>query len=325
LDKTDNDKILSDFLEYQLPVFDEILAKSHTPLSSRPLAATMDCISYCIVDIKGDTKEDAWKKPWFKDFYQRISEWYSKRYGDAMKMDVSSPVQGIVLIYNTPFKVNVPLVVPQEIVPPMTRWFCWPNEVLEQEDIFGWVENPPNIQLMSTDDRISLENDLRFVATAIRSIRINLMTATKDEKSTNKLAASILSHIEKGAVDMLTLSGSGISSSVWELHMAIEKSLKFLIRQKGHIPSNTHNLIDLIQVSNGLDGVCLDVTLVQDLPSHHEAIRHRYGEAPELAIRDAIENYNHVLTCLKKFSAALSRKIFMNNTRILIRVPPWLQ
>ena len=45
-------------MEYQLPIFDEILAESQKPLSERPLAAAFYFFDYCIVEIKGDTKEN---------------------------------------------------------------------------------------------------------------------------------------------------------------------------------------------------------------------------------------------------------------------------
>jgi len=48
---------IKEFLEYQLPIFDDILAESQKPLRERPLAAALYFVDYCIVDIKGDSKD----------------------------------------------------------------------------------------------------------------------------------------------------------------------------------------------------------------------------------------------------------------------------
>lgn len=321
MDEQPKIKDLSDFIEYQLPIFDEILAKAHTPLYQRPLAATIDFVTYCIVEIKGDSKENVPGKPWFKSLYGQVAEWYSQRYGDAMKPDTNDSALGVVLIYDTPFKIEIPLSVAGKRESPTKRWFCWPNEVLEQENVFDWVANPPNFKKMSAEELSSVETDLRTVATSIRTLRINLMTATKEAEG---LASSIPSHIEKSANDILSLSGAGISSSVWELHLAMEKSLKLLIRQKGDNPPNIHDLIELCNKANHLDGVSIDIVALRNLPSHHDAIRHRYGEADELTVDRAVLNYNSSLTIVREITAALSREFVMENAAFLIQVPPWL-
>ena len=43
---------LYDFIEHQLPIFDEILANNQKPLSQRPLAAAFYFVDYCIVESK---------------------------------------------------------------------------------------------------------------------------------------------------------------------------------------------------------------------------------------------------------------------------------
>jgi hypothetical protein len=49
---------IKEFLEYQLPIFDDILAEAQKPLSERPLAAAFYFVDYCMVDIKGDSKDN---------------------------------------------------------------------------------------------------------------------------------------------------------------------------------------------------------------------------------------------------------------------------
>jgi hypothetical protein len=47
-------------------------------------------VSECIVEICGDSKEDFFKKPWFKEIYSVIDTWYLDRYGkrEAREGDV---------------------------------------------------------------------------------------------------------------------------------------------------------------------------------------------------------------------------------------------
>ncbi len=131
MDEKLDDNDLIDFFEYQLPIFDEILAQTKTPLRERPLHATLDFVEYCIVEIRNESKEDMLEKPWFKFFYQKVSEWYYRRYGDAMKAKNENCAASVVLVYGTPFEVRIPMSVDGEWKSPTERWFCWPNEVLE--------------------------------------------------------------------------------------------------------------------------------------------------------------------------------------------------
>lgn len=323
VDENMDDKDLAVFFEYQLPIFDENLAEENTPLHQRPFHATMYFVKYCIVDIKNESKEDILEKPWFKFFYRQVAEWYSRRYGDAMKGISDNHAVSAVLIYGTPFRVQIPLSVNGDWATPTSRWFCWPNEVLPEENVLDWVVNPPNFGQMSSEEVSRVRADLTTVANSIRAIRVNLGTATKETEELSKLADGITSHIYKSANDILKMSAASISSSVWELHLAMEKSFKLLMRQKGVNPGNTHDLTDLLRKANALKEIFLDEGLLRELPSHHDAIRHRYGEAQDLAVGRVLANYGITLAIVRDVTAALNRDFFMENAKFLLQLPPW--
>lgn len=88
-------------------MFDEILADSQKPLSQRPFAAALYFVDYCIVDIKGDNKEKFLEKEWFKSIYKIIKQWYRDRYAEAMNLIREESALGIILIYKTPFQLNL--------------------------------------------------------------------------------------------------------------------------------------------------------------------------------------------------------------------------
>jgi hypothetical protein len=308
---------ISDFLEEQLPVFDEIFAEELMPLHQRPLAATIQFIEYCIVDMKGDTKEDYLKKPWFKSTYQLVCKWYLDRYGDAMKLKRHNSSLGVVMIFDTPLKISIPLSVAGKKESATKRWFCLPHEVLENENVFAWIEGTPNLLKMKAEERFTVENYLRAIATANRSINVNLMSADLKEKHLRNLCSGIPAHIEKAVGDILSLDEGRISNSFWEIHLAVEKALKLLIGQHNHFPP-IHDLHKLCNAANQINDVSIDKDLIDMLPSHHNAIRFRYGEGGTVTARQAVLNYKNGLIITKILTAALRRQFVMENVEFLI-------
>jgi len=88
---------IKEVLESQLPIFDDILAESQKPLSERPLAAAFYFVDYCIVNIKGDSKENFLEKEWFRSIYKLIKQWYDNRYGAARKSVQELIAHGVVV------------------------------------------------------------------------------------------------------------------------------------------------------------------------------------------------------------------------------------
>ena len=131
---------IKESLEYQLPIFDDILAEAQKPLSERPLAAAFYFVDYCIVDIKGDSKDNFLEKEWFKSIYKLIKQWYDDRYGSARKYSKDSFALGVALIYKTPFELKIPLSIAQEWEGNDKRWFCHPTSVHENENVFDWIK-----------------------------------------------------------------------------------------------------------------------------------------------------------------------------------------
>jgi len=316
---------LAAFFEYQLPIFDQILAEHQTPLRQRPLAATVKFVTYCIVKTEGDDKENFLEKPWFKSVYHLISEWYARRYCDAMKHRSDNSSNSVVLIYDTPFGISIPFSIPGKRESATKRWFCFPAEVLAEENVFDWFASAPNFKKMPPAELSSIKRDVRTIAAATRTIRVNLMTATLRPNALNKLAGGVTALIEKSVSDILSLDEGRIANSFWETHLAVEKSLKLLIRQHGTVPPNVHDLAMLCKIANGINDVSIDSGLLNNLPSHRGAIRRRYGEGDPVTVKQAILNYGDTLIALKSFTEALSRQFIMKNAKFLIQVPPWEQ
>lgn len=313
---------IKEFLEYQLPIFDDILAESQKPLSERPLAAAFYFVDYCIVEIKGDTKDKFLEKEWFKSIYKLIKEWYDERYGAARNSCKDSIALGATLIYKTPFELNIPLSISQEWEGDDKRWFCLPISIHENENVLDWIKNKPNLEKMPETDLDNLKKIISDISTNNRTIHVNLMSASL-EQSLHKISNTIQSHLEKAVRDILSLNGGRISTSYWEIHLAIEKAVKLVILQNKRDHQNKHNLEKLCKIANNIKGVTLDCSVISKFPTDNEAIQQRYGEGSSYTIQEAIENYISACAVIASLTKVLKRKFTMNDARFLIAIPPW--
>lgn len=313
---------LYDFIEYQLPIFDEILANNQKPLSQRPLAATFYFVDYCIVDIKGDNKDNFLEKKWFKSIYKLIKKWYTNRYAEAMDHVRDDFTLGVVLIYDTPFQLKIPLSVAEEKESDDKRWFCLLSSILDRENVFEWIKNKPNFNHMPNEDIESLKKEVCGIATSAREINVNLMSASLD-KELHKISGSIPAHIDKAVRDILSLEGGRISTSFWEIHLAIEKTIKLIILQNGRDHNNSHNLSKICKIANNIKGISIDCDILSKFPSGNEAIKQRYGEGKSFTVQEAVNNYIYANGAIAKLTELLKRKFIMNNARFLIAIPPW--
>ncbi len=307
----------------QLTVIDEVLSARGTSLIQRPLDAATIFVSECIVAIEGDTKDDYWGKKWFADIYRWTEEWYSERYGDALKNEGKDNAKGIARVYGTPFALDIPLTLTEPEDPGKTVWLILPIEVMPKEKPVDWLLPKPNLQQLSEKQLTQLTEEIEFVATALRAINVNLMTAEYPTSSLQMLGGGIPAHLKKAAQDILTGKPEQISVSFWEIHLAIEKAIKVFLKQKDQNPPNIHDLpklrgmADLIVDSTGLNS-CFD-----QCPSDKEAIKYRYGESDNISTEKAIQFYFNSLRIIVFYTKELRRKYVMNNARFLIKSPPW--
>jgi len=309
-------------MEYQLPIFDDILAESQKPLSERPLAAAFYFVDHCIVEIKGDSKDNFLEKDWFKSIYQLIKEWYKERYSDAIKKSNDYMALGVFLLYKTPFLLKIPLSIAQEKVGDDKRWFCLPSSVLEDENVIDWIDKKPNIDKLAGGDFENLKNNITDIATNIRSTHVNLMSASL-ERNLHKISNTIQAHMDKAVRDILNLESGKISTSYWEIHLAIEKAIKLIILQNGRDHQNTHSLNKLCKIANNIKGISLDCSIFSKFPSDNEAINQRYGEGSYFTIQEAVNNFANANQVVSKLTGLLKREFILNNAKFLIAIPPW--
>jgi HEPN domain-containing protein len=312
----------NEFLEIQLPVFDEIFAKQMMPISQRPLLAALYFVNCCILEMKGESKKDFFNKEWFKVTYKLILMWYEKRYPEISSVITHQKLNGIVLIFNHPFQIKIPTSIPQEFDGEDKRWFCLPNSVFDTESVTDWIDKKPNLDDLSKEEYLSLIVKITKIATFSREIYVNLMTASLNHKL-REYSMSIPSHIDKAIDDILSLSKNGINSSFWEIHLALEKTLKLVILQNGEKNEYKHDLRALCEIINNIKDLSIDCNLFQQFPSDKEAIKQRYCEGRNFTIQDAIKNYLGAIEAISKVTQILKRKIVFDNVKFLLKFPPW--
>lgn len=316
-----NENGFNDFLEMQLPIFDDILAKEQTPLSIRPIHAAIRFVEHCIVEIKDDNKENYLEKEWFRIIYQLINNWYIERYANAINSTNDHSAIGIVLIHNTPFQLKIPLFVNQEKKGEDCRWICMPISILNNENVINWIQNKPNMDKIEGDELILLTKTISNIAESIRSIHINLKCNYQTSETIN-LAASIPVHLDKAALDILSLESNRISNSYWETHLALEKSLKLVILQNGLKNKKTHNLKELCEIANSIEGKNIDPDNISLFLSDKESIQQRYW-GKVFTIKEAITNYYNAAKVVSTITRQLKRPFDLKNIRLLIKQPNW--
>ncbi len=160
-----------------LPIIDKVMLGMNVPLSQRPFKAAVFFVKECIVRIKGDSKEEYWRKGWFSDIHRSIYAWYTERYGNALKAAGARGEDTLVVIYGLPFRVMIPLRITESDEAGEPFWLIFPNSVFANEDVLGWLVTPPNLEQLSPEEMNDVREQIVRSATLIRSIHVDLLTA----------------------------------------------------------------------------------------------------------------------------------------------------
>jgi hypothetical protein len=310
-----------DILGEWLSCFDEILAEKRVDIHQRPLQAAALFVEHAITEIRGDSKDGYFEKPWFVTIYKQTERWYHNRYPSVLSRPARRSLLGVVTIFGTPFEIRVPTSFVEERNPDGTIWVAMPNSILPNEEPLTWIIDRPQID--DDTERSKTQALVAGVAEKLRSLNINLWTDDFPDDDTGVLARQILPHLEAGARGFLSNTEATASIAIWDLFLATEKAIKFYLRQQGQQPPNTHDLHDLNSRSDVGSGPILQPSELAALPSYRDAIKYRYGELPSPSVQDALQIYLETLNIVVKYTGALKRRFIMNNARFKLKAPPW--
>ncbi|MES2437478.1 MAG: hypothetical protein V4584_00335 [Verrucomicrobiota bacterium] len=142
------------------------------------------------------------------------------------------------------------------------------------------------------------------------------------DEETSSMGQTIWPHFEKAVRDLLLLTSEGAAAACWDLHLAVEKAFKVLIRckQPGAAPFG-HDL-NALHTQAVRSGAVIDSAWVKRLPKEKIAIQFRYAERL-VDTATAIGHYKTALELVDQISREIPRKMRLNNASFLIKMAPW--
>lgn len=305
----------------QLPWIDSYLDESDVPVHERNLRAAITFVDVCIIEISNSTKEDFIKSNKFDEIVNVITDWYYDKYGQLMKPKKET-LSGIARYYNQPVLLKIPTTTTQVEKEGESAWLTFPDHLQKEENYRRLFVADLKFDLMPEEILEVLIKEVEEVVALSRRTRISIMTASvTNGGALSNMASSIWTHIEKAISDIISGVPANVSLACWELHLAVEKSLKVYIGQFGKEKGWGHDLIALAGHAKRL-GLEVDETLLGNLHGEKDAIRVRYGEI-QVAQREAVESYCNALKLVCTITSQLKREISIYNASILLKKAPW--
>jgi hypothetical protein len=168
MNAADTNKALVRALDSSLRKVDSVLAASGVLLPDRPLAAALLLVEYEFVratDQRGhpvcgpDSSGHFGLTPWFRALHRGVETWYLDQYGRAMHRVPPTGIRGAVLTRGTGFEVRVPTTRVRPAEPGQTIWLKFLDRVEDDEAIFDWLINPPNLDRLDPQSHKQLAKD----------------------------------------------------------------------------------------------------------------------------------------------------------------------
>lgn len=307
----------------QMTELDSILSSMNTSIKDRPFRAAKLFVDECIIEIEGDTLDNYYKKWWFAEIYHATEQWYRQRFPGEFNNATAKQSTCLIEMHGVPFKLEVPLVLTEPEDPGKTIWVIFPKEVQPNEVVFDWIHASPETTIISKKELREWESKTVHVANLVRAIRNNLNCAELMTEQQKIMCASVYTHLEKAAEDIISGKKEQISVSYWESHMAVEKIIKVFLGQRNIEYGNTHDLKKLHKMAENTVGEIIDCSEIYNLPHWRITNKCRYGEYESFSQKEAIIIYSAVLEIVQIYSSILKYRMMLDNARILIQAPPW--
>jgi len=314
---------LKDAIDEYMPLIDEPLQELKLPIFERFMRAARIFVEMAITESKFSSKEELLKSEVFNEkIVPLVNDWYWAKYGELARKPKNRLFSGIITPYGQPVLISFPSTNSKVEIPNKTSWLIFPDCVQETESLSDMLQSPLELDKMPTNDRKKLLDEFKEIVSMTRSINLNIMSASSCfDVDTNNMANGIWSHFEKAINDILSFKNHQASIGCWELHLAIEKSLKVYLKQKDGKKHVGHDLGVLCnKVEKNLPNI--DFSLIETLPSDKKAIQFRYSELIT-DIESAVSYYQKALMLVFLITNELSFKYRFHNTSFLIKVAPW--
>jgi len=317
-----NEYGLKEAIDEHMPSIDEHLQELNVPIFDRFMRAAYLFVDVAIVDSSFESKKDLLKsKAFIEGLIPLVNDWYWDKYGELAENPNNKVYSGIITPYGHPVAVKIPATTSRVEIPNETAWLTFPDSLTENEFIGDMAQTKIDLDRFPTEEMNRLSIEFNEVVSMTRKINLNIGSASGfDQKATN-MAQGIWGHIEKSVFDILSFRDSQASISCWELHLAIEKTLKVYLKQICGSWVFGHDLNELGNKIKDNDA-SIDFSVIQSLPSDKDAIKLRYAELVTNG-SDAVDYYKKALCLIEKITSKFERKYSINNASFLIKIAPW--
>lgn len=313
---------LKDAIDENMPFIDEMLQESKVAIFDRFMRAALIFVDLAITYSSFGSKEELLKSEvFFKGIIPLVNDWYWEKYGELAKNPMCEVYSGIVNPYGQPVLVKIPSTTSKIEVPNETAWLTFPDCLQESESLTDMIQTPLILDKLPTSEREALLSEFDEVVSMTRSINLNIMSASELDAETTNMAQGIWSHFEKAIVDILSFKNQQASIGCWELHLAIEKTLKVYLKQadgKKYFGHNLNTLGDKARIYIPE----IDLSMIKSLPSDKDAIQLRYSELVH-NVDEVVDYYKKALALVFSITRKLARKYKLNNASFLIKMAPW--
>lgn len=329
------DGVVADYLEQAI---DPIFEKEGLPLRHRPFQAAKEIVQNFVIEVKeGEgpaqkpgTATDFVITPWFKHVFRATSKWYETRLGQAMAPKKDT-ISGAVLIYGVPFRIAIPTTTTRPGKPGHggmveTVWVRFPDTVLADENVTSWLITPPNLEAMPAATLADVQKQITDMATALRSIRTNLMAAGATGDAIG-LQKGVLANLETFVELIHTQEPKCIQKAYWELQMACESAFKAVLLQRKGQFREIHDLFLLYDDLNAVRPLGVSRDLLKGLPKWKEMAELRYGLGTRESLSDCFECYRTTLAVAKAVVAEAGPGGIsgLGQAEFELACPPWFQ
>lgn len=313
---------LKDAIDEHLPSIDEMFQEAKIPIFQRFMRAAIAFVRIAIIESSVGTEEELLRsKAFYEVIVPLVNDWYWEKYGDLAKDPTNKILAGIITPYGQPLLIKIPCTTKKIEVPGETIWLKFPDCLQEGESLASMAQTKFSIDTLPVVERHKLQSEFSEIVSMTRSINLDIMVATELDNEIRDMASGIWSHFEKAINDILSFRNQQASIGCWELHLAIEKTLKVYLKQASGKKHYGHNLNDLANKARGhLPDI--ELTIIDSLPSDKDAIQLRYAELIK-SVDDATNYYKSALVLVSTLTKNIKRKISLNNASFLLKAAPW--
>lgn len=197
------------------------------------------------------------------------------------------------------------------------------QEVEADENPLEWLNKSPKVAALDDASKERLARDAGEVASALRSIRVNGMGIEPSDAAVEGLLDGVLAEFETASRNAMRNDAAGRSGALWNVHMAVERTLKAFNQHKTGSFRQIHNLFELFDDIAG-QATKADRNLLKKLRRDSDIIIERYGLGNPPSAQEVFTSYRAGLLLATGIMKSFKRKYNIGGASFLLQKPPWV-